>query len=243
MQTKQARCAKRGSFCAFALSLGLGCGTGPQPTGQSGPTPLEAFAPRSAAPSSAGHASSAPARAAAAAGAGAPLGSAQPSHAGMSMMAESSAADAGTESDAASAAVSGELAAGDYTATICPGRTPMPISADRVPCDGEIRCGGAASCLAATSASSEDRSMAPDCSAGKCVPDAIAMAGKVRFKPCDGSAGPGVCVALCFALVKNPLSSAFPSGEAGCGSEEICAPCLDPLDRTETGACDDHCVE
>lgn len=130
--------------------------------------------------------------------------------------------------------------AGDYTVAMCPDATPRALSEERIPCDGAIRCGGAASCRATDST---DAMRAPDCSTGKCVPDVVAMAGRVRFQPCQGTGGQGVCVPLCFALVRNPLSSAFPKGEAGCGKEEICAPCRNPLDGTPTGACGDTCVQ
>lgn len=128
----------------------------------------------------------------------------------------------------------------DYTPSTCPGATPNTITGERRACDGEIRCGGAASCRATT----ESMAMqAPDCSGGKCIPDAIVIAGRVRLKPCEGTGGTGVCVPLCIALVRNPRSSVFPTGEAGCGTEEVCAPCLHPLDGSDTGACRDMCAD
>jgi hypothetical protein len=75
------------------------------------------------------------------------------------------------------------------------------------------------------------------------VPHAVLAAdSKVEWKVCDGSAGPGRCIPLCFALVKNPASAFFPMGEAGCGTEEVCVPCLSPLDGSDTQACDDGCA-
>lgn len=134
----------------------------------------------------------------------------------------------------------------DYTMAMCPGKTPNMLSAPGKPCDGAIRCGGAARCVG-TDGPDADRvpnaNRVPDCSGGKCVPDRVAIAGAVRFKPCDGTGGAGVCVPLCFALMRNPLASAFPLGEAGCGQQEICAPCINPLDQTDTGACDDTCAD
>jgi hypothetical protein len=77
----------------------------------------------------------------------------------------------------------------------------------------------------------------PDCSAGKCVPDEFVHTGKVQFKSCTGDAGEGRCIPQCFALWVMPLSSIFERGAYGCGREEVCAPCVNPLDQMPTGAC------
>lgn len=144
------------------------------------------------------------------------------------------------QSSDAGAADSGPIGTHEYTVSMCPGATPNTLPATRTACDGAIKCGGAASCLPGVRPGSE---RAPECSTGRCIPDAVAIAGRIEFRPCQGSAGPGACIPLCFALQRNPLSAVFPPGEAGCGTQEVCVPCINPLDQTSSGACDDTCAE
>lgn len=149
--------------------------------------------------------------------------------------------DAGAPSVATTPAADGGMQGPrEYSLSMCPGATPKVLPAERKACDGVIRCGGESRCLPGMT---EQAGRAPECSAGRCVPDVAARAGRIRFQRCEGSAGSGVCIPQCFALQKNPLSAVFELGEAGCGTQEVCVPCLSPIDQTDTGACDDTCVE
>jgi hypothetical protein len=127
-----------------------------------------------------------------------------------------------------------------FTFQSCPGISELPVPPDPPSCDGDFPCGSEAHCYPVSGFA--QASNAPDCSAGKCLPDKVfAAQGRITLQPCNGSAGPGVCAPHCFALVRNVFSVLFPRGEAGCGAEEVCVPCLNPLDFSSTGACEDRC--
>ncbi|HKP57407.1 MAG TPA: hypothetical protein VJV78_11835 [Polyangiales bacterium] len=225
MLNVQAQRAVRWVSCALVLGVGCG-GVEREASGMTTAAPVESggsvsAVPRVAAGSGSGGAGN---RAVSAAGGGAGVPAA---------VHREESADAG-------AADSGPTGPREYTVSMCPGATPNTLPATRTACDGVIKCGGAASCLPGVRPGAE---RAPECSTGRCIPDAVAIAGRVKFRPCDGSAGPGACIPLCFALQRNPLSAVFPPGEAGCGTQEVCVPCINPLDQTSSGACDDTCAE
>ena len=73
-------------------------------------------------------------------------------------------------------------------------------------------------------------------SGGACVPDDFIKTGGV-FKPksCKSLGGPGVCLSLCVPLVaeKAPLLP-----QDVCTDDEKCVPCINPIDKTTTHACD-----
>jgi hypothetical protein len=114
-------------------------------------------------------------------------------------------------------------------------------------CDGSVQCGDASHCVPIErlkmriSDAVIDRT--PDCSGGKCMPDEIMSAGKIRFMSCTGDLGEGRCIPQCFALWTQPFSSIIERGAYGCGSQEVCAPCKNPLTGDATGACEsDMCA-
>jgi len=114
-------------------------------------------------------------------------------------------------------------------------------NSDDPACDGEIKCGGPAHCIPLerlkVNLSESLIERTPDCSGGKCVPDAVALAGSIQFKACTGDLGEGRCIPRCFALTVEPLSAIFERGAFGCGSEEVCAPCTHPATGQPSSAC------
>src|SRR5438067_10046862 len=80
------------------------------------------------------------------------------------------------------------------------------------------------------------------CADGKsvCMPDPIIRAGG-GFKPaaCTSSVGnaAGVCLSKCIPLVSGNSQSAL-LGQDGCGDGELCVPCLNPVSKASTGACE-----
>jgi hypothetical protein len=72
-----------------------------------------------------------------------------------------------------------------------------------------------------------------------CMPDPIIHGGGAYVpQSCTSSVGggAGVCLSQCIPLVANNPQSAL-LGQDGCGLGELCVPCLNPIDHTETGAC------
>jgi hypothetical protein len=78
---------------------------------------------------------------------------------------------------------------------------------------------------------------APCDAGGYCVPDVFIATGGVYTPPsCTSLDGaPGVCLSLCVPEVKK-FEKLLP--QDGCAEGERCTPCVNPLDGTETGACD-----
>lgn len=69
-------------------------------------------------------------------------------------------------------------------------------------------------------------------SGGLCVPDSLA-AGKATVA-CKGALGDGVCLSEC---VKKVSDNKDLLDRANCAEGELCAPCIDPRDGKESGAC------
>jgi hypothetical protein len=136
-----------------------------------------------------------------------------------------------------------EVPASAYTFTQCPDATPPANGVrDSLPaCDGSITCGADAHCIPLAQLqmriSEAVLARTPDCSTGKCMPDAFVAAGKLRFQACMGDLGEGRCIPQCFALTVTAFSSIFERGAFGCGSQEVCAPCNNPLTNEPSGAC------
>jgi hypothetical protein len=79
------------------------------------------------------------------------------------------------------------------------------------------------------------KQLAP-CSGGFCEPDNIIKDPKFVPATCKSLNGaPGACVSMCVPQVQQYLSL-LPQDV--CQGDERCAPCINPLDNTNTGACD-----
>lgn len=96
---------------------------------------------------------------------------------------------------------------------------------------------GKAACFPMEKVPSELKSVVGKCSDGAaCVPNDFLRTGGV-FKPreCKSLGGPGVCLSRCIPMVEEK-AALLPF--AGCDEEsERCVPCINPLDKKETGAC------
>ena len=91
-----------------------------------------------------------------------------------------------------------------------------------------------------SSADSFDGCSTPAGSAGRCVPDSILIAGKT-YRPAACTeplfGGPGACISRCLPQIyKNDQTSILK--QATCGEGDLCVPCTNPFDKTNTGACD-----
>lgn len=70
-------------------------------------------------------------------------------------------------------------------------------------------------------------------SGGSCVPDSL-RDGTVPT-PCTTAYGPGACVSLC---VKGVADQKARLKRGSCGANELCTPCISPLDGKSTGRCE-----
>jgi hypothetical protein len=154
-----------------------------------------------------------------------------------------SAGGTGGAETAVSKATPAADSGGEYSFLQCAGAMPPAERSDSdfPACDGEIKCGGAAHCIPLDRLKMNLRETlierTPDCTGGKCVPDAIANAGSIQFSTCMGDLGEGRCIPQCFALWVEPFSAIFERGAFGCGSQEVCAPCTHPATGQPSSAC------
>ena len=96
--------------------------------------------------------------------------------------------------------------------------------------------GGKAHCLAGVPG--EITPFLAECdSGGHCVPDSfLATGGAKPPKTCSAFGGDGVCLSRCIPDVAE--QAALLKQDVCDDSDELCVPCINPLDGTETGACD-----
>jgi len=101
---------------------------------------------------------------------------------------------------------------------------------------------GDAHCVPSSQVSSQLGSAFSQCSAGGgaglCLPDAVIQGGSDYLPASCRSLNDadGVCLSKCIALVAdNPNSILLP--QSSCREDELCVPCINPLDMKPTGAC------
>ena len=102
---------------------------------------------------------------------------------------------------------------------------------------------GDAHCVPSNAVSSRLSSAFSDCetgdgSGGLCLPDAVLRAGSDYQPPACASlnGAAGVCLSKCIPQVAdNPNAVLLP--QATCQEDELCVPCINPLDGKPTGAC------
>lgn len=93
---------------------------------------------------------------------------------------------------------------------------------------------GKAHCVPEEHVPASTRSSLDACNGGGlCIPDSI-IEGRAP-KACESEYGPGVCVSLC---VKAIAEKASLLKQVTCATNEVCAPCISPLDNKPTGACE-----
>jgi hypothetical protein len=94
---------------------------------------------------------------------------------------------------------------------------------------------GAAHCVPADKVPASFASQLDACTGGYCVPDPLIRSGGAKPPSCKSLSGAaGVCMSLCIpqvAMYKTLLPQDV------CAADERCAPCISPLDGTETGVC------
>jgi hypothetical protein len=74
------------------------------------------------------------------------------------------------------------------------------------------------------------------CPGGACVPDTLILSGGAPPPSCTSLSGAaGVCLSVCVPQVAQ-YASLLP--QATCAAQELCAPCISPLDGQSTGACE-----
>jgi hypothetical protein len=131
-----------------------------------------------------------------------------------------------------------DLCALDYEAH------PLIDPEDFEPCSRALCADGRAHCLPTALLPSAQAAQLSDCDAArKCVPDAILRSGgNAPARACRTFAGraEGRCQSLCIPGV---AAQAGVLDRDVCASDELCAPCYDPLSGASTGACEGLCDE
>lgn len=95
---------------------------------------------------------------------------------------------------------------------------------------------GAAHCVPTDNVSPSVAKQLASCGGGLCVPDPLIRDPKLVPKTCKSlNDAPGACVSVCVPQVEQYLAL-LP--QADCAPDERCAPCINPLDNSNTGACD-----
>lgn len=151
----------------------------------------------------------------------------------------------GTTQGPAGCSESSQQGSGPATAQNCPDTSPTPLPLDSFPsCSNGTTCKAAHCIPGALIPPAIDQRLlgSTGCSvAGSlCVPDELSTRiGRFKFKTCSSIGGAeGRCVSTCIPQV-NGLMDVLPA--AGCGADERCAPCINPNDGTNTGACNLGC--
>jgi hypothetical protein len=120
----------------------------------------------------------------------------------------------------------------------CEGPLGKPLSASDIGalpacCQAE---GGAAHCLA--NVPTEIQGFVEACpSGGSCIPDNFLATGASEPPAtCTAFGGPGVCLSKCIPQVAMNETALRP--DVCTGADELCVPCTNPIDGTDTHACD-----
>ena len=122
----------------------------------------------------------------------------------------------------------------------CEGPLGKPIPASEL--GGMAACcqaeAGAAHCLEASRVPSEIQPFVAVCdSGGYCIPDSFLTTGAAEPPAqCMAFGGSGVCLSRCIPQVAE--NQGLLRKETCTGVDELCVPCISPLDNMPTGACD-----
>jgi len=122
----------------------------------------------------------------------------------------------------------------------CEGPLGKPLSASGISaldacCQAQA---GAAHCLGSDKVPSEIQPFVETCaSGGYCIPDSFLATGASEPPAtCTAFGGPGVCLSKCIPQVAENQTALRP--ETCTGADELCVPCTNPIDGTDTHACD-----
>jgi hypothetical protein len=122
----------------------------------------------------------------------------------------------------------------------CEGPLGKPMSASEI--SGMAACcqaeAGAAHCLADSRVPGELKPFVAACdSGGYCIPDNFLATGASEPpEQCTAFGGSGVCLSRCIPQVAE--NAGILRKETCTGADELCVPCISPLDNMPTGACD-----
>jgi hypothetical protein len=118
----------------------------------------------------------------------------------------------------------------------CPHTGPDVFSPGQFP---SCYAGGGAHCLPKSMVSASMASQLATCSGGYCVPDVfIKTAGRHVPATCNGIGG---AEGRCLHRSLPQIAAQTNLLQSTCSSFERCAPCYNPLDGTDTGACRQSC--
>lgn len=97
-------------------------------------------------------------------------------------------------------------------------------------------CGTGGRCVPATAVSEAQRSRLDSCATGLCAPEKmVANAGQYLPPTCVSIAGAeGRCLST---IIKDIAAKKGQIPQSTCAADELCAPCFNPADGKETGAC------
>jgi len=139
--------------------------------------------------------------------------------------------------------VGNDLANGPTPEDTCEGPLgpPIPLSgitAMTACCQDVNGQAGQAHCLESSKVPSELQPFVASCeTGGYCIPDAFLATGAAEPpKTCTAFGGMGVCLSRCIPSVAENEGLLRP--ETCEGADELCVPCISPLDNMPTGACD-----
>lgn len=115
--------------------------------------------------------------------------------------------------------------------------TALPEASSGTAC--ECKDGGSARCVPTESIPANFSKQLGTCDQGVCVPDSILKSAGAAPKTCKSIVGEGRCMSLCIPAVA-AKKDVLDRGEGDiCESDELCVPCLNPLEGNKpTGVCD-----
>lgn len=116
------------------------------------------------------------------------------------------------------------------------GPPPAPMDPSGLPTCCAMGQSGAAHCVPNAKVPQNVASQLQACTGGACVPDPFIRNPSLVPAACKSLGGAdGVCLSVCVPQVAQ-YASLLP--QDSCAADEKCAPCISPLDKKPTGACD-----
>jgi len=138
------------------------------------------------------------------------------------------------------ACMGAETGSGNNTQETCAGPLGAPmnisgINALAACCQAE---GGKAHCLADDKVPAEIQPFVSSCDGGGyCIPDSFLATGAAQPpKTCTAFGGDGICLSKCIPQVSENAGILKP--DVCDNADDLCVPCINPLDGEPTGACD-----
>ncbi len=116
------------------------------------------------------------------------------------------------------------------------GPPPAPMDPSSLPTCCAMGQTGAAHCVPTDKVPQNVAAQLAACTGGACVPDPFIKNPSLVPASCKSLGGAdGVCLSVCVTQVAQ-YASLLP--QDSCAADEKCAPCISPLDKKSTGACD-----